>query len=72
MEKKKITVTIEGPDENGNFELTDVPGYRKIDLEEKGGVKLTKMGSVNIYSANIESSPGHWCLVDRRYIWCPD
>ena len=68
----EISAAFKGPDEKGNFELVDVRGWKKMDLMElPGKVKLTKLASVNIHAAWVESSPGHWCLVDRRYVWCP-
>jgi hypothetical protein len=66
---KGVAVKIAGPDQKGNFELVDVPGWKRMELSKMVGFK--KFSSVNIHAAYVERSPGHWCLVDRRYIWCP-
>jgi len=77
----RILVEIEGPDEfnegkNDCFEVRNVKWiddkkeqWNRKSLGDKINVK--GMTSVNIHMMWVESSPGSWCVVDRRLYWCP-
>jgi MoaA/NifB/PqqE/SkfB family radical SAM enzyme len=79
-EKLKVRVELEGNTKNGNFEVERVEFYNEEIKDWEDGkatelpqkITIEQMGSVNIHVAHRISSPGHWCLINRRIVWCPN
>jgi len=77
----KILVEIEGPDvfDEGKNDCFEVRGVKWVDKKEKpwnrksieDKTNIKGMTGVNIHMMWAESSPGYWCVVDRRLCWCP-
>jgi len=80
MEKTlKARVELEVYTEDGNYLVNKVEYFDEEVKDWKASTKadypyhctIDKMGSININSALITASPGHWVLFAGGYVWVP-
>jgi hypothetical protein len=75
----KVRVELEIYTKDGNYEVKKVDYYNEEvkDWDESKQMKfpyqciIEKIGSININSVQIKTSPGHWVLFGGGYIWVP-
>lgn len=66
-----FTVEIEGPNEDGDFEVVSVKINNKSAEPRDFPMRISALRSAQIHLAWVEQSPGHWCVVDSYRFWCP-